>query len=543
MSEEKPVISTTISAMLRATAVAAVLWLAACNGGPTDPPGDTTPPTILSVSPAEDAVDVPVDALIRVVFSEAIDTSRVTTATFIVNPAITGSFGFRGDTVTITPASSLAYSTTYIVSVTTGVADPAGNRLGANKNWSFTTVGDPATTPPRVIATIPPTNATDVDAAAAITATFSKVLDPATLTPSSFTVDGVTGTVSYAEGTAVFTPNDTLAFNTLHTVRLDTTVADTFGNHLTAPYVWSFTTGDDPMIPTALIWSPADNVIIGDTITVTILADHPVAVTKVEFYVDGLHIAGADDGSEPFEFFWDASSQTLGSQHWIHARAYEAEGRVGFSDTIMVYCQWEPLITDANDLWATDIKTILARSTDTAVEFRYEFWEPWFDPYDTIPDDTTLDLGIYIDADRNPNTGRTTFGDPPYAQPLNGLGADYRVIVGIHGWIDALAVWTGAWQTVYDYTGFQYLNLPPYASALEFGMKWTDMGNPQSIYMLSINVFFESTESFLPDWAPDRDAGYLTVRRENRYNGEGYTESPPRTVRRHQAASPRGNPF
>ncbi|MCK4373188.1 MAG: Ig-like domain-containing protein, partial [candidate division Zixibacteria bacterium] len=354
----------------------------ACNGGPNDPDGDTTPPQIVSVSPAEDAVEVAVDAVIRVVFSEAIDTNKITAATFTIGPAVAGSFHFDSDTVTFAPTAELDYSATYNVSVTTGVTDLAGNRMAANKSWSFETAGNPATTPPQVIATIPANGAGDVVATAAISATFSKAIDAATLTALSFTVSGVTGTISYADSTATFTPDDTLEFNTVYTATLDTMVVDTFGNHLATPYVWSFTTGDDPMIPIVFIVSPDDSVIIGDTVTIKVLAG-PVAITRVEFYLDGMHIPAADVDTEPYEFFWDASAETIGSQHSIHARAYEAGGRVGFSDPITLFCQWEELVTDANDLWATDIKRVLARSTDTTIEFRYEFWEPWFDPYDT----------------------------------------------------------------------------------------------------------------------------------------------------------------
>ncbi len=509
----------------------------ACNGGPNDPAGDTTPPQIVSVSPAEDAVEVAVDAVIRIVFSEAIDTNKITAATFAIGPAVTGSFHFDGDTVTFAPTAELDYSTTYNVSVTTGVTDLAGNRMTANKSWSFETAGNPATTPPLVIATIPANGAGDVNAASAISATFSKAIDAATLTASSFTVSGVTGTISYADSTATFTPDDTLEYNTLYSATLDTTVADTFGNHLATPYVWSFTTGDDPLIPTAFLFSPADRAIIGDTVTIVALVD-PVAVTKVEFYRNGLHIAGADDDTDPFEYLWDASAETLGSEHSIHARAHEAEGRVGFSDTITLYYQWEELITDPNDPWATDIKRILARSTDTLLEFRYEFWEPWDDPYDTIKD-TMLDLGIYFDTDLDGGTGRTDFD----GTDLNGIGAEYRVIIGFHGWEDAFAAWTGSWQIVYDYTGFQYLNLPPYETALEFGMKWGDVGNQQSLRMVSINLFFFSTESYVPDWAPDQGSGYVVIQRENRYIGEGYIESSSKSARSHQAAATRRNPF
>jgi len=522
--------------------IALAVTLAGCHSKPTDPPSDTTRPTVLSVSPAEGAVDVPVDARIRVVFSEAIAITTFSASTFAVNPVISGSFGFSGDTVTVNPDPALDYSTTYVVSLTTGITDLAGNRLAANKSWSFTTADNPATTPPQVIATSPSANSTDIDPTTSITATFSKTIDPTTVTTASFTVDGVTGTVSLSDSTAVFVPNDTLAFNTLHTARLDTTVTDTFGNHLTAPYTWNFTTGDDPLIPTASIWSPVDSVIIDDTVTVLVSAYQPVAVTNVEFYLDGAHVVGADDNTAPYEFFWDASAETLGSQHTIYAIAYEAGGRVGYSDTISLFCRWQPLITDRNDpSWPTDIRRILARSTDTQLEFRYEFSEAWGpDPVN----DTTLDLGIYLDTDRSSLTGRTDFD----GQNLNGIGAEYRIIIGLHG-LEALARWdpagggTGQWIVLYDPNGFTYLNLPPDTNVLEFGLPWSDLGTPSAMNMVSINLWFLSPESYLADWVPDQDSGYITVRRQDRYIGEGYTQTAPRVRSSDRAAANYDNPF
>jgi len=487
---------------------------------------------------------VAVSETIRVIFSEPIDSNKITPATFGISPSVTGSFVYNGDTVFYNPATGLEYETVYSLSITTGVTDRSGNHLQNNKNWSFTTAGNPATTPPLVISTDPVNSASNVDASAEISATFSKTMNATTLTTASFGLSGgVPGTVSYTDSTAVFTPDDTLEFNTQYTATLDTTVADTFGNKLAAPYVFSFTTGPDPMIPTAFIWTPSDLMIIGDTVTIGVLADHPVAITKVEFYLDGVHVAAADDSSEPYEFLWDASSETLASEHTFHTRAYEAGGRVGFSDTITLFYQWEELITDKNDLnWPTDIRRILARSSDTLLEFRYEFSEAWGpDPVN----DTTLDLGIYFDTDRNGGTGRTDFD----GTPLNGLGAEYRVIVGLHG-LDAFARWdptsgpSGAWVAVYDPGGFSYLNLPADTNLLEFGLAWSDMSSPSALNMVSINLWFLSEQSFLPDWVPDQDSGYVTIPRENRYIGEGYVESPSgRQSRPNQAAATRKNPF
>jgi Ice-binding-like/Bacterial Ig-like domain len=108
--------------------------------------------------------------------------------------------------------------------------------------------GDPLT-PPTVITVTPPNGSTLVcPNTAVITATFSKPMNPATLTTTTFalTAAGATipGTVSYVAATmmATFTPAAPLAASTPYTVTLTTGVQDQFGNPLAATFVWTFTT-------------------------------------------------------------------------------------------------------------------------------------------------------------------------------------------------------------------------------------------------------------------------------------------------------------
>jgi hypothetical protein len=82
-----------------------------------------------------------------------------------------------------------------------------------------------------------------------ITATFSKAMNPATITTTTFTLTGpgttnVSGQVTYNSSTnvATFTPSASLAANTLFTATVTTGAKDTFGNALAANKVWTFTT-------------------------------------------------------------------------------------------------------------------------------------------------------------------------------------------------------------------------------------------------------------------------------------------------------------
>jgi hypothetical protein len=82
-----------------------------------------------------------------------------------------------------------------------------------------------------------------------ITATFSKAMNPATITATTFTLTGpgstsVAGQATYNSSTnvATFTPSASLAANTLFTATVTTGVKDSFGNALAANKVWTFTT-------------------------------------------------------------------------------------------------------------------------------------------------------------------------------------------------------------------------------------------------------------------------------------------------------------
>src|SRR5258708_9882997 len=106
-------------------------------------------------------------------------------------------------------------------------------------------------TPPTVTSVTPLAGSTLVcNSSAAVTATFSKAMDPATINTTTFTLTGpsgsVSGAVSYIAATnvATFTPASPpgLAVSTTYTATITTGASDTFGNHLAANFVWTFTT-------------------------------------------------------------------------------------------------------------------------------------------------------------------------------------------------------------------------------------------------------------------------------------------------------------
>jgi hypothetical protein len=129
------------------------------------------------------------------------------------------------------------------------------------------TANIPDTTPPQVSSTTPAQGATTVAVNTAISATFSKPMNPSTINTTSFVVAGpggasVAGTVTYAASgsVATFTPAADLAYGSVYTATITTGATDEASpaNPLAANYVWTFTSVAPPIPPTVLSTAPAN---------------------------------------------------------------------------------------------------------------------------------------------------------------------------------------------------------------------------------------------------------------------------------------------
>jgi len=103
---------------------------------------DTTRPTVTSTVPADGAVDIAVNANITATFSEAMNAATIIGANFTVvgGSAVAGAVTLVGNTATFNPTSDLALGQLHTVTISTAVADSAGNTLLTAKVWTFTTV-------------------------------------------------------------------------------------------------------------------------------------------------------------------------------------------------------------------------------------------------------------------------------------------------------------------------------------------------------------------------------------------------------------------
>jgi len=231
-------------------------WLAAADGVVVD--DDTTAPTLVSSTPADDATDIAVADDIVLTFDEAVVAGPGEIALFDAadpNTVLDSTATFGVNTVTINPNADLAEGTEYFVRVlATAVEDAAGNAFAGftdptTLNFTTETTGGD-TTAPTLVSSTPADDATDIAVADDIVLTFDEAVvagpgeialfdaaDPNTVLDS---------TATFGVNTVTINPNADLAEGTEYFVRvLATAVEDAAGNAFagfTDPTTLNFTT-------------------------------------------------------------------------------------------------------------------------------------------------------------------------------------------------------------------------------------------------------------------------------------------------------------
>ena len=102
---------------------------------------DTTPATVLSVTPAAGTTNIALNSDVRAAFSDAMDWSSLNGLTFTLNNGATGKVFYDSfsRTAIFKPMAQLAPGTTYTATIAASVRDLAGNPLAAAYSWNFTT--------------------------------------------------------------------------------------------------------------------------------------------------------------------------------------------------------------------------------------------------------------------------------------------------------------------------------------------------------------------------------------------------------------------
>jgi hypothetical protein len=268
-------------------------WTFTTGAGP-----DITAPAVTATDPVNAATGVALNKNISASFSKSMDSLSVTSGFFLTNTtsggtAVSGAVTYTGTTAVFSPLGNLLPNTTYTATITTTAKDITGNILANNYVWSFTTGTLADVIAPTVISTVPANAATGVAFNTKVSATFSKSMDPSTVTGTTFTLKqgttAVSGLVTYGGTTATFSPAANLLPNSVYTATITTGAKDLAGNVLVSDYVWSFTTGAaaDLVRPTVISTDPmnaATNVLLDKKIAANFSkAMDPISISTATF--------------------------------------------------------------------------------------------------------------------------------------------------------------------------------------------------------------------------------------------------------------------
>lgn len=257
---------------------------------------DAISPTVAGVAPPDSAVNVGVNANIRVRFDEAINPLTVTGTTILVtdgtNTAVpcTISFSSINMDVSIVPHSPLADNTVFSLTVD-GIEDGSGNSV-VPQTTQFTTGIGPDTVSPRVVQTSPVNGDTDVPVNTVVTLETNEPVALVTVDSNSFLVrenagfQAVPGSYSLStDGRIIrFVSDAPLAVDTSHSIFFSNRgIEDYAGNRLTGSNFSFITSSEtDTTAPQVVGVSPEDGLVDAPTnVQVVIAFDEPIQSVSV----------------------------------------------------------------------------------------------------------------------------------------------------------------------------------------------------------------------------------------------------------------------
>ncbi len=250
--------------------------------------------TLNSTSPASGASGVSVTSPITFTMNNLIDPASVNTGTVEVcinacgGTYVAGTYSVSGATVTFTPLSPYPANATIGMYIY-GLADEAGN-LASNNGGTFTVANTVDKTPPTVTIS-PANNATNVGLNAPVVLTFSKSINPSTITTNtvslfagdtainygySISQDNRTIVISPNTGYGAWTPGATI------TVELNSGIQDFSGNSLAnTSSQFTLTTVLSNTAPSVISMRPGSGSNVPANTVITLFTSAPMNVSTI----------------------------------------------------------------------------------------------------------------------------------------------------------------------------------------------------------------------------------------------------------------------
>ncbi len=131
--------------MIATIALLLIVSMTACK---KDDKSTGLDPSLTSTTPLDNVTGVPRNTSISFTFSEAMNPATINASTFTLvqgSTAVPGTITYNGTTATFAPINTLAASTLYTATMTTGAKSLTGKSLSKDVVWSFTTGSSSAT--------------------------------------------------------------------------------------------------------------------------------------------------------------------------------------------------------------------------------------------------------------------------------------------------------------------------------------------------------------------------------------------------------------
>lgn len=289
----------------------------------------TTPPSLVSLSPASNAQNVPLNTKVTAVFSEPLDRTTVNSSNFYLVGTGYGCYyayyGYNGTApvpgtltvdasgriVTFVPSSPLSVGATYTVCLNYYVLgsaptfkDPSGNAYPGTYT-QFTTGFTSNNTGPAFVAANIQNGDASVPTNANVVLGFNEPIDSATALNGIQILNGgspVNGTLGYSPdySQVTFMPAGGFTPSTSYTVTYTSALQDSEGNPLSNPGSFSFTTGPgaDYSYAQALSWNPAGYETTGENPTFSVVFNQPMSplFERIGYYSGYYYVYNADNG-------------------------------------------------------------------------------------------------------------------------------------------------------------------------------------------------------------------------------------------------------
>ncbi|MBN1553088.1 Ig-like domain-containing protein [bacterium] len=296
--------------------------------------GDSNIPYVVSITPENGAQGVDSNAVITAVFSENIDpASRIGEYLLVQSSAgqVPGVTSWPSEnTLVFTPSSELRDNLVFAITISDVLTDLAGNHLdgdrdgspGGNFSSSFSTGWERL----YITSSYPTNGAAGISVSTLIYVNFSKPVNPATVSSSSFFLvrDNIPGThvpasVWVNEGNmgATLKPTSFLEDSDAYTVTVTCDVTDSAGNPLDQepglpldPFVAHFSTGGEDTTPPCVVSLQPENGAESVPITTTVVANMsepilPSTVNNSTFTLTG------QSGAIPSQYAFSNGNATI----------------------------------------------------------------------------------------------------------------------------------------------------------------------------------------------------------------------------------------